>query len=154
MIISSESELIELGRKFGASLKGGEVIELVGDVGVGKTTFTKGLAQGLGITNTINSPSFMIMKSYLSPGGITLNHYDFYRLDDAGIMKSQIAESIGDSKAITVVEWAKGVTGILPKNRQIIEIKYLPNSEGREVTMGHPAHSATQNVAGSRKGDL
>ena len=133
MKISSEKELIELGRQFGTKLKGGEVIELVGDVGVGKTTFTKGIALGLGITEIINSPSFMIMKNYSSPNGLILNHYDFYRLDDAGIMKSQIAESIGDSKAVTVVEWAGGVAGVLPENRQIIEIKYSPNSEDREI---------------------
>jgi len=135
MKISSADELIELGRQFGSKLRGGEVIELIGDIGVGKTTFAQGLALGLGISGTVNSPSFTIMKSYQTPNGLTLNHYDFYRLDDAGIMKSEITESINNDKAITVVEWAKDVAGVLPTNRKIIEIKYLTDSEGREVLL-------------------
>ena len=144
--------MIKLGRQFGTKLKGGEVIELLGDVGVGKTTFTKGLALGLGIKETINSPSFTVMKSYLARDELTLNHYDFYRLDDAGIMKSEIAESLNNPRVITVVEWAKDVAGVLPENRQIIEIKYLSDGEGRETIMGRSAHSSvSDNVAGSRK---
>ena len=124
-----------MGRQFGSELRGGEVIELIGDVGAGKTTFTSGLALGLGISETINSPSFVIMKSYQSPDGLTLNHYDFYRLDDAGIMKSEITESLNNPKTITVVEWAEAVAGVLPESRQVIEIKYLPDDEGREVLL-------------------
>lgn len=127
-----EKELIELGREFGEQLSGGEIIELAGDLGSGKTTFVKGLALGLGITKTINSPSFTIMKEYAARGGITLKHYDFYRLDDAGLMKNEIEESVRDSKTVVVVEWAKEVAGILPKNRMIIEIEYLKD-EGRKV---------------------
>ena len=135
MKISNAEELIELGRRFGSELQGGEVIELIGDVGVGKTTFTSGLALGLGINETINSPSFVIMKSYQSPNDLILNHYDFYRLDDAGIMKSEIVESLNNPKTITVVEWAKDVAGVLPDRRQAIEIKYLPDGDGREVLL-------------------
>ena len=135
MKISSETELIELGRQVAGKLKGGEVIELVGDVGAGKTTFTKGLALGLGIKENVSSPSFVIMKSYPADNGLVLNHYDFYRLEDGGIMKSEIAENINNPKSITVIEWAENVIGVLPKKRQIIEIKYSPDSDSREVIL-------------------
>jgi tRNA threonylcarbamoyladenosine biosynthesis protein TsaE len=130
--VSSEAELIALGQKVGAELNGGEVLELVGDLGAGKTTFVKGIAQGLGVKSTVNSPSFTIMKEYRGRNGLVLKHYDFYRLDGSGIMKDEIAESAGDSKTVVVVEWAKEVAGILPKNRRVIEIKYSED-EGRVV---------------------
>jgi tRNA threonylcarbamoyladenosine biosynthesis protein TsaE len=138
VIIRDERELIKLGRKFGAELKGGEVIELVGDIGAGKTTFTKGIAQALGVTEEVNSPSFTVMKEYegvagLNPAKVYLKHYDFYRLDDAGLMKDEISESIGDGQTITMVEWAKDVAGVLPENRKKVEIKYLSDGDGREV---------------------
>lgn len=129
----SEAELIALGEEFGRRLQGGEVVELIGDLGAGKTTFTKGLALGLGIKKTVNSPSFTIMKEYRGRDELTLKHYDFYRLDDSGIMRNEITESAGDSKIIIVVEWAKEVSGILPKDKIVVEIKYSANNEGREV---------------------
>jgi tRNA threonylcarbamoyladenosine biosynthesis protein TsaE len=106
----------------------------VGDVGVGKTTFTQGLAAGLGVTAAVNSPSFTIMKSYAGRDGLVLNHYDFYRLDDAGIMRAELADSLNDRQNVTVVEWAKDTAGVLPAGRRIVKIEYLPDSvEGREV---------------------
>lgn len=135
MIVKDANELVELGRQFGVGLIGGEVIELVGDVGAGKTTFTKGLAQGLGIDGDISSPSFTIMKSYPARDELILNHYDFYRLNDAGIMKSEIADSLSEPKTVTVIEWAEGVAGVLPDDRRVVEIKYLPDSDGRMVTL-------------------
>jgi tRNA threonylcarbamoyladenosine biosynthesis protein TsaE len=133
MKVDSAEELVKLGREYGAKLRGGEVIELVGDIGAGKTTFTRGIAEGLGVENVISSPSFVVMNSYSARDGLTLNHYDFYRLDDPGIMKSEIAESLNNPKNITVIEWGDSVQGVLPDNREIIKINYLPNSEGREV---------------------
>jgi tRNA threonylcarbamoyladenosine biosynthesis protein TsaE len=136
MKVQNAAELTELGLKFGAQLKGGEVVELIGDVGSGKTTFTQGIALALGVNGPVNSPSFTIMKSYPAKDGLTLNHYDFYRLDGPGIMQAEIAESLGDSSNITVIEWAKGVAGVLPDERKQVVIKFLPNSaEGREVIL-------------------
>jgi tRNA threonylcarbamoyladenosine biosynthesis protein TsaE len=135
MIVKDAAELIDLGKEYGRELKGGEVIELVGDVGVGKTTFTQGLAAGLGVAAAVNSPSFTIMKSYAGRDGLVLNHYDFYRLDDAGIMRAELADSLSDRQNVTVVEWAKDTAGVLPTGRRIVKIQYLPDAaEGREVT--------------------
>lgn len=121
----------DLGRKF----KGGEVLELIGDVGVGKTTLAKGIAKGLSVKDEIQSPSFTISRSYAARDGLTLNHYDFYRLSDPGLMKIEIADSLTDPKNITVIEWAESITDVLPETRTTINIKYLPDEEGREIVL-------------------
>ena len=77
--INSTDGMIKLGYEIGASLLGGEVLELVGDVGAGKTTFTKGLAKGIGVLETVQSPSFTISRVYEGEK-LQLKHYDFYRL--------------------------------------------------------------------------
>ncbi len=95
--VASEQETKNLATKIGASLAGGEVFELVGDVGAGKTTFVKGLAKGLTVEDDVQSPSFTISRVYDARDGIQLAHYDFYRLYDAGIMANEIAEMTLDS---------------------------------------------------------
>ena len=125
-IINSEIKMKQLGEEISRMFKGGEVLELIGDVGAGKTTFTKGLAKGLGVAETVQSPSFTISRVY-EAGDLTLSHYDFYRLNDAGIMAMEIASAIEDRRNITVVEWAESVAEILPEDR--IKIRILPQSE-------------------------
>jgi len=137
MKILTDEAMRNLGAKIGAELKGGEVFELIGDVGAGKTTFVKGLARGLVIDDDIQSPSFTINRNYHGCDDLTLNHYDFYRLADAGIMSLEIAESLTDPKNITVVEWGASVRDVLPANRIVVEITYLPK-EGRAVVFKIP----------------
>ena len=101
------------------------VIELLGDVGAGKTTFTRGLAHGLGIKEPITSPSFTISKSYALPNSNGhLIHYDFYRLPDPGLMLDDLQENLDNPENVIIVEWGESVTNILPENRIKIEIKY------------------------------
>lgn len=107
----------EFGQQLGRILHGGEVIELIGDVGAGKTTFTKGLAIGMGIDEVVQSPSFTISRTYENTESIRMVHYDFYRLHDAGVIKQDLQESIEDDKTVTVVEWADIVSGVLPDDR-------------------------------------
>ena len=104
------------------------VIELVGDVGAGKTTFTKGLARGLEITEEITSPTFTISKVYENSRGQKLVHYDFYRLENPGIMVEDLFENLQDPHTVTVIEWADTVSEILPANHLRIEI--LINDDG------------------------
>ena len=125
------------GTKIGQSLRGGEIFELIGDVGAGKTTFVKGLAVGLEIDDDVQSPSFTINRRYDGRDGLTLSHYDFYRLNDAGIMSMEISESLNDPKIITVVEWGESVQDVLPADRIIVRIDYLPD-EGRDVELQIP----------------
>ncbi|MCL2451546.1 tRNA (adenosine(37)-N6)-threonylcarbamoyltransferase complex ATPase subunit type 1 TsaE [Candidatus Saccharibacteria bacterium] len=137
MKVKSDADMRKLGEQIGAELKGGEILELVGDVGVGKTTFVKGLARGLEITDDVQSPSFTINRNYRGRDGLMLNHYDFYRLHEPGIMAMEIAESLGESKNITVVEWGASVRDVLPSKRIVVKITYLPD-EGREVELEIP----------------
>ena len=132
--VSNEQETRHLGEKLGQRLKGGEVIELVGDVGAGKTTFVKGLAIGLGIDEDVQSPSFTISRVYEARDGLQLAHYDFYRLNDAGIMADELAETTEDPETITVIEWADIVEGVLPAGRLRINFA-SPSETARMLTL-------------------
>ena len=126
------------GEQLGSLLKGGEVIELVGDVGAGKTTLTKGIAAGFGVPEDIQSPSFTISRSYDAPGGLRLAHYDFYRLSDAGIMTNELQETLSDKRTVTIIEWATIVDGVLPHDRLTIQITSPTESSRRLELTGTP----------------
>ena len=134
MIINSEQEMLDFGADFAKSLNN-QVIELLGDIGAGKTTFTRGLAQGLGIKEPITSPSFTISKSYALPNSNgRLIHYDFYRLPDPGLMLDDLQENLNNPENVIIVEWGESVANILPENRTKIEIKYNDDNS-REVIL-------------------
>ena len=124
MLINSEKDMLEYGEKLGAKLKAPVVLELLGDVGAGKTTLVRGIAKGLGIAEDVTSPSFTISKEYQGEK-YRLVHYDFYRLGDPGIMSEDLAEAISDSSTITIIEWGDSIQDVLPENHKIIEIKYI-----------------------------
>ncbi len=131
MNIKSEQEMLEYGRDYAKRIVKPAVIELVGDVGAGKTTFVRGLAEGLGVKEQVTSPSFMISKSYALPDGGNLVHYDFYRLPEPGIMKDDLMESLRNPDNVVVIEWGESVAEILPDEHIRIEINYT--EEGREI---------------------
>lgn len=117
---TSEAQMIEFGVTLSQNLQIPAVIELVGDVGAGKTTITKGLAKGLGITEDITSPTFTLSKrySFFQAGKEQfLVHYDFYRLQDPGIMSEDLLENINNQNTITVIEWGDSVADLLPEKR-------------------------------------
>lgn len=130
--VTSETEMMAIGRRLGERFRGGEVVELIGDVGAGKTTLVKGIGQGLRVDDDVQSPSFTISRVYGARDGLELHHYDFYRLQDAGVMQHELAESISDLEAITVIEWADTVQDVLPTEHVVIRLKYTPNGKGRE----------------------
>lgn len=135
--IKGEGEMKAFGVRLGAFLRGGEVIELVGDVGAGKTALTKGIAAGLGIDEDVQSPSFTISRVYESPVHLRLVHYDFYRLNDPGIMAEELIEALSEMQNITVVEWANIVQGVLPSDRLSIHIIPTGEHDRRlEITSG------------------
>lgn len=140
MIIHSESEMLELGRQFALNLTFPAVFELVGDVGAGKTTFVRGLAAGLGIKEPVTSPSFTISKRYAlpkTPGELV--HYDFYRLDDPGIMRDELAETLAEPNSVVVVEWGGDVADLLPGHKSRLDI-VLQEDGSREVLInGSPS---------------
>jgi len=121
----------------GSRLKGGEVIELVSDVGGGKTTFVKGFAKGFGSTDSVASPSFTISREYKA-GDKTMYHFDFYRLSDPGIVANELAEVVDDDGAVVVVEWADIVENVLPAEHVTIHIKNTGETS-REFEISYPA---------------
>jgi tRNA threonylcarbamoyladenosine biosynthesis protein TsaE len=142
--VTDESMMKELGQALGTQLRGGEVIELVGDVGAGKTTFTKGLAVGLGVDEDVQSPSFTISRVYDGRDELRLAHYDFYRLLDAGIMAHDLEESVGDPATITIIEWADVVKTILPE--EYLEIRFSSPTESTRVLQVNPRGARYQSM--------
>jgi len=121
----------------GKNLKGDEVIELRSDLGGGKTTFVRGLAKGIGSKNNVTSPTFTLNRVYNSKN-LSIHHFDFYRLNDAGIMSDQLAESIGYQNIITIIEWPNVVFDVLPENRFSIELKPVAgNPDERVIIIGY-----------------
>lgn len=121
-----------LGEKIGRKLKGGEVIVLVGDLGSGKTTFVKGLAKGMGSADLVTSPSFTIRNEYRA-GDLTLRHYDFYRLKEAGVLNEELNETINDSNFVAVIEWPAIVISGLSANKIEVDIN-ITNADGRHFS--------------------
>lgn len=114
-------ETQSIAEKLATMLKPGDVITLEGELGAGKTTFTKGLAKGLGIKRNISSPTFTIIKEY--EGSLPLYHMDVYRLEHSD-------EDIGfdeyfNGNGVTVVEWAHFIEEFLPNERLAIRIGYM-----------------------------
>lgn len=129
MIIHSLEEMLTLGQRIAAQTTGGEVIELLGDVGAGKTAFTKGFAKALGVLEPVQSPTFTISREYATDRELRIVHYDFYRLDDAGIMTNEIADVLADSNAVTIIEWSDTVAHVLPDDRLVMSIGLVPDDE-------------------------
>lgn len=132
--VHSEKEMKEFGARLGVLLRGGETIELVGDVGAGKTTLTKGIAGGMQVEEDVQSPSFTISRVYQAKEGLELAHYDFYRLHDAGIMANELHETLYDPKSVTIIEWADIIKGILPEDHLSIRLA-SPSETTRRVEM-------------------
>ena len=112
----------ELGEKIGQMAKPGMVISLTGDLGVGKTVFTQGLAKGLGIEEPVNSPTFTIVQVY-EEGRLPLYHFDVYRIGDIEEMDEIGYEDYVYGEGVCLIEWANLIEEILPENRVNITIE-------------------------------
>lgn len=137
-VINSADEMKAFGARVGLLARGGEMIELIGDVGTGKTTFTKGLGAGLQVDDDVQSPSFTISREYAARDGLELHHYDFYRLNDPGVVKYELAESIANSQAVTVVEWGETARDVLPADRISFIFRYSNESDIRQCEITIP----------------
>jgi tRNA threonylcarbamoyladenosine biosynthesis protein TsaE len=133
IITRDSQQTINFGRKLSRFLKKGDIVALYGNLGTGKTTLVKGIAQGLGIKKEkINSPSFILLKKY--KGKLILYHFDFYR-----IQKAQDAYSVGleeflFSDGISVIEWADRIEGFLPREYLSIELEFK-NTDKRKIKL-------------------
>lgn len=130
IIIRDEQEARTFGRGLAKKLKPGDVIALIGDLGTGKTTLTKAIAQGLGITEMITSPTFTIVQEY-SSGRLPLYHFDVYRIKDLEEMYELGYEEYFFGQGVCVVEWADQIEELIPEDSIVIRIEYGENEEER-----------------------
>lgn len=124
VIIETENpeETFALGQKIGRAAPPGQVYTLTGDLGVGKTVFTQGVASGLGITEPVNSPTFTIVQVY-EEGRLPFYHFDVYRIGDIEEMEEIGYDDYFFGEGICLIEWAELIKEILPENRISITIE-------------------------------
>ncbi|MBF1133877.1 MAG: tRNA (adenosine(37)-N6)-threonylcarbamoyltransferase complex ATPase subunit type 1 TsaE [[Eubacterium] brachy] len=123
VIIRDETETKKFATDVAQTLKKGDVIALVGDLGTGKTTLSKYIAEALGITEIITSPTFTIVQEYHS-GRLPLYHFDVYRVDDIEEMYRIGYEEYFYGEGVCIVEWADIVEEIIPEDAKVIFIEY------------------------------
>lgn len=132
--ISSEAETRQLGLRIADAVEPGDIIALTGDLGTGKTALTKYIAEGLGVKEEINSPTFNIVKEYTS-GRLPLYHFDVYRLDGGDEFYDAGAEDYLNGKGVCVIEWADIVADVLPGDALVANIRYGAEEGERVVTL-------------------
>ncbi len=132
----SPEETVELAAAFGRLCQAGDVVCLQGTLGAGKTHFTKGMAEGLGVENTENvtSPTFVLLKKYRGDK-LTLNHFDAYRLHGASEMQDIGCEEIFSGGGVSVVEWADRVVECLPEEHFLVTIRII-GTDVRDILLG------------------
>ena len=130
LITHSANETQAQGKAFVENLKTGTVVALCGDLGVGKTVWVKGMAEGLGITEPILSPTFTLLRQYRG-----LNHFDVYRIDDPQELEQiGFEEFLGDEN-ITVIEWAELIEDLLPEDTVWVHIERGSDDDSRLITI-------------------
>lgn len=122
-VIKSEKETREFGSQLGKKAQPGDIIALIGDLGTGKTTLTKAVAEGLGVKETITSPTFNIVKQYDS-GRLPLYHFDVYRIGDTDEMYELGYEEYFFGDGVCIIEWADIIEEIIPEDAMFIRIEY------------------------------
>lgn len=133
---NSPEETFALGRQIGEQAEPGEVHTLIGDLGVGKTVFTQGLAVGLGIQDAVNSPTFTIVQVY-EDGRIPFYHFDVYRIGDVEEMDEVGYEDYVYGEGVSLIEWADLIEEILPEHYRRITIEKNPEKgfDYRKITI-------------------
>ena len=128
----SEAETVNAGEEFSRRLVPGSVVALTGDLGTGKTHFTKGISRGLGITENVASPTYTIISEHRG-GRMPLYHFDCYRLRTPAELDEMGFEEYIDGDGVCVIEWAEMIEERLPKKRYDIVITLGENSTERTI---------------------
>ena len=128
--IRNEEETRAFGHQLADRLEPGNVVALIGDLGTGKTTLSKYIAEGLGITEVVTSPTFTIVQEYHS-GRLPLYHFDVYRIGDISEMEELGYEEYFFGDGVSLVEWADIIQELLPEEVRIIRIEYGREPEER-----------------------
>jgi tRNA threonylcarbamoyladenosine biosynthesis protein TsaE len=132
---SLETEIV--GQKIGKSLKGSELIFLEGDLGSGKTTFVKGLVGSLSSEDQVSSPSFVIQNEYKTKKFI-IHHFDFYRLNEAGIIKNELQDILSEGLDVVIVEWGQLIRSVVTKNSLQINFQSIDQNK-RKIVLECPS---------------
>ncbi len=119
---NAAEETFAVGKKLGEAAKAGDVLALHGDLGVGKTVFTKGFAKGLGITEPVNSPTFTILQIY-NEGRLPLYHFDVYRIEEPEEMEEVGFDDYIYGDGVSMIEWPERIEEILPAGRMDVTIE-------------------------------
>lgn len=129
----SPGQTMEIAEDLAKAFRGGEVVALWGELGAGKTVFAKGIARGLGVADTVASPTFTIMQVY--EGRLRLYHCDMYRIGgEEELSETGFFDALADLLGVMVIEWPSRIRGILPK--ELIEVELEVVSEGeRRITV-------------------
>lgn len=126
----SEQETENLASEIARTLSPGDTVLLRGNLGAGKTVFSRGFARGLGCDDTLSSPTYTIVQEYQLPGGYRLYHMDLYRIADAGsALGFGIDEFIDDPKAYKLIEWPERIESLLPDKCVTVEITHKGDEE-------------------------
>jgi tRNA threonylcarbamoyladenosine biosynthesis protein TsaE len=141
--VTTVNDMMKFGEKIGAAIKGGTTVLLIGDVGAGKTTLTKGIASGMDVSDDVQSPTFTISRVYEASDNKVLAHYDFYRLHDAGIMADELHEAVNDPTVVTLIEWGEVVAGVVPHDHLEIRIQAISETVRRMELAAFGINSAT-----------
>ena len=111
----NEKTTFEYARAMGEKAKAGDVIALTGEMGAGKTVFAKGFAKGLGVKETVNSPTFTLVQIY-DDGRLPLYHFDVYRIEDPSEMEETGFDDDIEGSGVTLVEWADRIRDLMPES--------------------------------------
>lgn len=126
---NTAEETIELGRKIGRLLTKGDVIAMQGTLAAGKTTITKGIAESLGVTDTITSPTFCLISEY--SGKMPLYHMDVYRLDGGEDFINLGTDDMIYGDGVSIIEWSEKIMDDLPKKTIILKLE--PQEDGSRI---------------------
>lgn len=133
LITNSANDTIEFGKSVARAVEKGAVISLVGDLGAGKTTFTKGIARGLGIMDNVTSPTFTILNEYAGEEK-KLYHFDFYRIEDPDeLVELGFEDYFPSTDGLTIVEWVEKAPSVLPKQYYQITFEKIDDDKRRIV---------------------
>ena len=135
IISKSFSETENIGFKLASELAPGSCVLLFGNLGAGKTVFSRGFARGLGITEPVSSPTYTIVQEYDTPSGAKLYHLDLYRISGVeAALAFGVEEFIDDPDAVKLIEWPMRIDGILPDNCIKISINHIDDTT-REISI-------------------
>jgi len=131
-ILNSSEQMIAFGVELSKSIKAGDVIYLIGDLGAGKTTLTKGILKGLGYSGNIKSPTYTLVESYPF-NNLQVHHFDLYRISDPEELEWIGIRDYFNDESITLIEWPEKGDGFIPEASLQLNISYTEN-DGRKIS--------------------